>query len=208
MLIPYHYQILEKALAERFSPRALKAIAKANAKQDHLRGQIGHDEYHFDNNALKESYAYIAENREEIRLALQNGDAEQAWAAFGRLSHTAQDFYAHSNYVSLWLAKFEKSDTPPASAIIHDDADILQSSALRTGRLYYPLELLSYLPLVGKLVLPLLPKDSHANMNIDSPKRGELFDYVFAAAVKITRAELQKTIRELSDEEKSLFFDI
>jgi len=207
MLIPYHRQILEEALAKRFSPRALEAIARANAKQDYLCGQIGHDEYHFDNNAIAESYAYIAKNRAEVRSALQAGDAEAAWAAFGRLSHTAQDFYAHSNYVPLWLEKFNGQDAPPASEIPHDDAEILHSAALHSGKLYYPLELLSFLPLVGKWVLPRLPKDSHAWMNIDSPKRGKLWAYTFSAAVKVTQEELQKILAKLSAEEKELFFD-
>ena len=37
-----------------------------------------------------------------IRPALERSDPRQAWQAFGRLTHTAQDFYAHSNYVALW----------------------------------------------------------------------------------------------------------
>jgi hypothetical protein len=206
MLIPYHRQILAEALSEQFSPQALAAIAKANAKQDYLRGQIGHDEFHFDNNAFEESFAYIAENRAQVRAALQRGDAQAAWAAFGRLSHTAQDFYAHSNYVPLWLAKFEGKSAPPAAEIVHDDEEILRSPALRSGKLYYPLELFSYLPLIGGFVLSRLPKDSHAWMNIDSPKRGEFFAYTFAAAVKITRDELNKIAETLNENEKTLFF--
>jgi len=206
MLIPYHRQILQEALENKFSPRALKVITKANARQDYLRGQIGHDEYHFDNNAIAESYAYIAENHAQIRPALQNGDVETAWSAFGRLTHTAQDFYAHSNYVRLWLAQFDPQSIPPAAEIIHNDPKITQSPELCSGKLYYPLELLSYIPLIGQVVMPLLPKDSHAWMNIDSPKQGKIFDYTFSAAVKITRDELEKVLVELDEEEKTRFF--
>ncbi len=205
MLIPYHRQILREAIGGKFSERALKIITDANAKQDYLRGQIGHDEYHFDNNAMAESYAYIEENRTQIHSALQNGDVEAAWTAFGRLTHTAQDFYAHSNYIPLWLAQFDTKSAPPASDVIHDDEEIIQSPDLHSGKLYYPLELFSYIPFIGKFVMPLLPKDSHAWMNIDSPKQGKIFDYTFAAAVKVTRDELEKVLAGLTKEESILF---
>ena len=104
MLIQYHKTITRKALSERFSLRALEAILVANIKQDDLlTGQIGHDEYHYDNNAIAASNRYIEKQRILALSALQNEDPPAAWAAFGRLIHTAQDFYAHTNYVDLWL---------------------------------------------------------------------------------------------------------
>ena len=205
MLIPYHRKILNKALEGKIGAKALKIIAKANAKQDGLRGQIGHDEYHFDNNAFGKSYAYIAENHAQVLGALRKGLVQEAWSAFGRLSHTAQDFYAHSNYIPLWLAKFTKENTPPASEVVHDDEYILQSSKLCSGKLYYPLELFSYIPLIKKYVMPHLPKNSHAWMNIDSPAQGKIFEYTFTAAVKATQDEWNKILGKLSDEEKSRF---
>ncbi len=205
MLILYHHQILQEALQNKFSPRALKVITKANAKQDYLRGQIGHDEYHFDNNALAESYAYIEENHGLIRPMLQSGRAKDAWAAFGRLTHTAQDFYAHSNYIPLWLAQFDAKSAPPASEVIHDDQKIIQSPDLHSGKLYYPLELLSFIPVLKKYIMPRLPKDSHAWMNIDSPKQGAIFAYTFAAAVKVTQDEFEKALAGLSEKEHALF---
>ena len=59
MFIEYHRQILEEALQSKLSPLALSIVEEANVAQDALRGQIGHDEYHFDNNAFNASYAYI-----------------------------------------------------------------------------------------------------------------------------------------------------
>ena len=205
MLVPYHRQILQEALHDKISTHALKVISNANAKQDGLRGQIGHDEYHFDNNAFDESYAYIAENHAQIRAALKSGYVEDAWAAFGRLSHTAQDFYAHSNYIRLWLVQFENGNTPPAAEVIHDDAKIIESPELHSGKLYYPLELFSFIPPLKKFVIPRLPKDSHAWMNIDSPKQGPIFAYTFAAAVKATRDEWAKSLGNLSEEDEKYF---
>ncbi|MBT3321273.1 MAG: hypothetical protein HN392_03210 [Anaerolineae bacterium] len=208
MYIPYHQQILQEALEKNVSPHALKIISEANAKQDHLRGQIGHDEYHFDNNAFEESYAYVAENHTQIHTALKNGHVEKAWKAFGRLSHAAQDFYAHSNYIPLWLAEFDEESTPPASEVIHDNQNIIKSSNLHSGKLYYPLEILSFIPWLKKYVMPHLPKDSHAWMNIDSPKQGKFFAYAFIAAVKITKDEWHKATTKLSQEERNFFQDL
>ncbi len=208
MLIPYHRQILREALESKISAHALKIITRANAKQDGLRGQIGHDEYHFDNNAFDKSYAYIAKNRTQIFAALKSGFPKEAWEAFGRLSHTAQDFYAHSNYIPLWLAKFDEKNRPSASEVVHNDESILRSKELRSGKLYYPLELLSYIPPLKKYVMPRLPKDSHAWMNIDSQAQGEIFEYTFMAAVKTTQDEWDKVLAKLSHEEKGVFQDI
>jgi predicted esterase YcpF (UPF0227 family) len=93
MLIEYHESITRKALSEHFSPHALQVILAANIKQDNLlTGQVGHNEYHYDNNAIAESDRYIEEQRQLTLSALQNNDLPAAWAALGRLIHTAQDF--------------------------------------------------------------------------------------------------------------------
>jgi len=199
MLTQYHESITRKALNERFSPRALEAIIVANLQQDNLRGQIGHDEYHFDNNAFKNSYAYIEEQRAQTVSSLQTADIPAAWASFGRLTHTAQDFYAHTNYIDLWLAQFD-GQTPPAPTQVDPlIEDLIHSPKLRSGKLYYPIEALSFIPIVKRFVIPLLPKDSHAHMNLDSPERGKRFAYAFEAAVKRTQYEFDKTVTDLSE---------
>src|SRR6266496_1179055 len=91
MLPSVHMEMLHLALDEKFSPRALKQIIAANLYQDRPGGQIGHDEYHFDNNAFEKSYAYIEEQRALTISSLVANDAPSAWSAFGRLTHTAQD---------------------------------------------------------------------------------------------------------------------
>ena len=206
MLKPYHRAITAEALAGKFSKAALKAIVSANLGQDHwLRGQIGHDEYHFDRNAFEASWAYLERNRDQVRAALEAGEALPARQAFGRLTHAAQDLYAHSNYVPLWLDRFPEGKWPPPAEIDPFDEAILQGPDLRSGKLYYPLEVLSFIPLVKELVIPHLPRDSHAWMNLDAPSRGPKFPYAFAAAVKRTRYEYEQIVRELSPEALRLF---
>ena len=212
MLIKYHESITRKALNEHFGPRALQAILAANLKQDNLlTGQVGHNEYHYDNNAIAESNQYIEKQRGLTLSALQNEDRPAAWAAFGRLTHTAQDFYAHSNYVDLWLSQFPYRDdvngqTPPPPAEIAPLMDaLIRSPELHSGKLYYPLGVLSFIPFVKRFVIPLLPADSHAHMQLDSPVRGVRFAYAFEAAVKRTQYEFEVIAANLSTGQKALF---
>ena len=85
-----------------------------------------------------------------------------AWAAFGRLTHTAQDFYAHSNYVDLWLASHTDGSVPTPPEIEPVDPALIDSPALHSGKIYMPLEPFSLIKPLRPLVMPLLPRDSHA----------------------------------------------
>ena len=189
MLKQIHVEITREALNGRFSPRALAVISAANSRQDTLRGQIGHNEYHFDNNALEASYRYINEQRGFILASLLMPNSSSAWPAFGRLIHTAQDFYAHTNYVFLWLSRYKDSTPPPPSEIDPVQKSLIHSPALHSGKLYYPLEILCFIPAFRKLAMPILPRDSHASMNLDSPEHNPQFEYARVAAVKRTQHE-------------------
>ena len=133
-------------------------------------------------------------------------DAPLAWSAFGRLTHTAQDFYSHSNYIELWLARHPNGTIPNPSEIDPFDQVLINAETLRTGKVY-PLELLSLIPGLKGFVLSLLPRDSHAWMNLDSAKRGPKFAYAFQAAVKRTKFEFEKTVKDLPENLLSLFID-
>ena len=198
MLKTYHRLITTQALSEYFSPQALEGIISANLGQDHwLHGQIGHPEYHFDQNAFLESWAYIERNRTSVRLALEVGNALMAQQALGRLTHAAQDFYAHTNYVARWLRRFPEKQWPPPDEIDAFDDTLLNDPDLQSGKIYWPLEPFSWIPGIGRFILPLLPRDSHAWMNLDSPARGLAFAYAFAAAVKRTHYEYELTVEGL-----------
>ena len=206
MLVPVHVEITRAALTDVFSPRALDAIMIANTGQDALRRQIGHDEYHFDNNAFDRSFAYLEEQRRLAVSSLHAKDVLSAWSAFGRLTHTAQDFYAHTNYILLWLARFDGNPPPAPTEVDPLDLTLVNSPDLRSGKVYY-LEILSYLPLLRPLVRSLLPSDSHAKMNLDSPAHSPHFDYAFYAAVKRTKIEYEKIRADISGNLLLLFTD-
>jgi hypothetical protein len=207
MLSQYHIEIMLTSLGERFSPRSMSVMIHANLNQDRLSGQFGHDEYHFDNNAFDKSYAYIEENRALTRASLQRNDARAAWVAFGRMLHTAQDFYAHSNYITLWLSLFNGRALPAPPEVDPVHPSLLESPDLRSGKVYYPFELLYFIKRLRPYVLPFLPRDSHAWMNLDSPDQGFKFEYAMQAAIKRTVIEFEKTTLDFSDEMCRLFLD-
>ena len=202
-----HEEMTREALGTRLSSRALANIIAANLKQDSWIGLLGHDEYHFDNNAFDESYRYINEQRGYVLASLLLAVGRPAWTAFGRLTHSVQDFYAHTNYVSLWLDEYKQA--PPAPPEIDPlRMDLIKSSALYSAKVYLPMDALYFVPVLQKLSLAFLPRDSHAWMNLDSPGQGPQFEYARAAAVKRTVYEFELLEKLLLPEAFSRFTDI
>jgi hypothetical protein len=207
MLVPIHEEMTREALGANFSPRALEIIIAANRKQDALSGQIGHDEYHFDNNAIDEGHRYIREQRGYVLAALLSPGALSAWIAFGRLTHTAQDFYAHTNYIAMWLDQYD--DAPPAPLEVDPvQKSLIESPKMHSGKMYLPMDALYFVPFLRKFSLTFLPHDSHGKMNLDSPKQGPRFEYARAAAVKRTRHEFEILEKILTPEMFAKFTDL
>lgn len=205
MLTEYHIEIMLQSLGDHLGARAFSFMTTANIKQDQFHGWLGHDEYHFDNNAFAKTFRYIEAQRAFTLDCLQRRDTASAWMAFGRLTHSVQDFYAHSNYVKLWLSRFDGRTPPPPPEVDPLDPDVLQSPDLRSGRLYYPIEFLYFFQRTRPLALRLLPADSHAWMNLDSPAQGIHFEYAMQAAIQRTRIEYEKTLAGLPRELIGLF---
>jgi hypothetical protein len=206
MLIPIHEDMTREALSAHFSPRALEVIVAANRRQDALSGQIGHNEFHFDNNAIDEGHRYIKEQRGFVLAALLSPGVLSAWIAFGRLIHTAQDFYAHTNYIPMWLDQY--NGTPPSAPEVDPvQKSLIQSSKIHSGKIYLPMDVLYFVPFLRKFSLALLPNNSHGKMNLDSPRQGPRFEYARAAAVKRTVYEFEILEKILTPEMFSKFVD-
>lgn len=201
----YHIEILERSLGDRVSGDVLEIMIAANLGQDSLIG-LTHLEYHFDANLFDVSQAYVDGQR---ILAQRWWGRPVGWAAFGRLSHTVADFYAHSNYVRLWLAREmgvphpadveavlqrDPPGAPPPERIPPLDPDLIGHTALRSGRVYWVRDILSLVPGVGPVLEPWMPRDSHARMNLDHPGRGPLFPYAMSAAVARTVIEYDRVL--------------
>jgi hypothetical protein len=207
MLSQYHIEIMLASLGDRFSARAMSEIIQANVNQDRLSGLVGHDEFHCDNNAFEKTYAYIKEQRGMVTASLEEGKANPAWQALGRFLHAVQDFYAHSNYITLWLDRFDGNSLPPPPEVDAMNPDIIHNSDLRSGKIYLPIEALYIFNSMRPFVKSILPYDSHAWMNLDSPEQGFKFDYAMQAAIKRTVIEFNKTTQDFSDDICRLFLD-
>ncbi len=190
----YHIQILRTALETRLPEESLAQIIAANLGQDALVHQLGSKaHFHFDNNQLTAGSAYIAERLAFIAACppTSQGRMEQL-AAFGQLSHAAQDFYAHTNYVDLWLEKHGGLTNTTPEQIEPLEAEILAHPALHSGFFHFFPHLLYYIPGIrGWFRRLFLPQDSHEYMNLDSPEKGPRFWYAYHAAVKRTLHEFQ-----------------
>ncbi len=183
----YHEEITRWALEAHFVPQVLVEVVRANLGQDALRYQLGrHPHFHFDNNRISEGNAYVESQHAEIlELAKEDGGGSRQRRALGRLLHAVQDFYAHANYVDLWLARYERPDGsyPPPDAIDPLHPALITHPDLITGTFVFWRDIIYYVPLLGALARRIwVHPTSHEAMNLDSPRQGWRFDYAYAAA--------------------------
>jgi hypothetical protein len=86
------------------------------------------------------------------------------------------------------------------------DVVLMNSPELRSGKVYW-LEVLTLIPPLKPLVMPLLPRDAHGWMNLDAPERGPNFRYAFHAAIKRTKIEFERTTHNLPEDLVKTFVD-
>jgi hypothetical protein len=208
----YHIQLLTETLGSYFSAGALAEVIAANLGQDALRYQLGaYPHFHFDNNEIARSLAYVDEEHARIGTLAQvtaNGmgdpaadPAAQQRAAFGRLTHAVHDFYAHSNYVDLWLEANGGLAQTVADQINGVDAVLLQHPRLYSGSFLIWFDTLYYIPGFRRTLRRLyLRPDSHEAMNLDSPSQGPKFDYAMVAAKQRTVHEYKRARKALTEQ--------
>jgi hypothetical protein len=191
----YHIEITRQALAGRFDEAALQVIIRANLGQDRLANLLGHPEIHFDDSAFAAGERYITEQRQQSVAALMvRDDRPAALAAFGRLLHGRQDFYAHSNWVQLWSENCGgATNCTPDQVEICFDPVVVSQLISGTGSAWHFVAV--RVPLLGRLARRyLIPAGSHEVMNLDHPGRGPLFPFAVAAAIKHTQLELDQLL--------------
>jgi hypothetical protein len=196
----YHVQLLTEALGNFFDPEALEQVIAANLGQDALRYQLGaYPHYHFDNNQIAKSLAYVDQEQRRIVALASTADPGAAQrAAFGRLSHTVHDFYAHSNYVDLWLARNGGLTNSRAEQIDGLDASLLNHPQLHTGSFKLWFDTLYYVPGFGPMLRKIyLRPGSHEAMNLDRPAQGPKFHYAMVAAHQRTLHEYNRAANAL-----------
>ena len=202
---PYHIEITTQALQTSVGAQALEVMLAASLNQDRLLYLLIRPQFHFDDQVAP-GLRYMQEQRRLLLGALRQAQEIPAWQAFGRLIHAAQDFYAHSSYVRLWMAKEQEQQAqkiPPVESIDPLDPALLDSPELTCGRVYLA-EGLVLIPRLEPLARRLLPGDAHYWVHLDHPGRGALFPYACAAARKRTCYEFETTLaliqKELGDD--------
>ena len=203
----YHIEITKNSLINDFHKSALQNIIRANIGQDRLYFLIDHDHLHFDSNQFDASWKYIEAQRQIAITEIGNKNFRNAQAAFGRLLHTWQDFFSHSNYIKLWL------DNHPGNAAEEIDPDnkkLFLYPNLSSGHNNLLIEFLALVPIVNKALMPLFPNNSHARMNLDSPSSGKLFYFAYWAGFKRTKIEysllFQQYFKTTSDRDSFSLF--
>jgi len=193
----YHIEITQKALRSHFSEEALEVIVKANIRQDRLKFQFGHNYIHFDGSAFKEGFEYIANLEKSILVNVSSNKILNARISLGCVLHSWQDFYSHSNYIQLWLANHDHK--PPVN-IDWDDLSILAHCDLKSGKNYGVMEFIAMVPGLSKIIIPLMPEDSHARMNMDSPEVSPHFNFVYMAALLRSKDVVLRLLELMSKE--------
>lgn len=202
---PYHISVLTETLGTQVSARALQAIIAGNLGQDAGWNQFK-PHVHFDNSLFADGLAFM---EEQHAIIARSNNAHEMRAAFGKLTHAAQDFYSHSNYVDLWLEAnggFEKTKPGDINGL---DKKLLTDSRLVSGNFFLWRDIIYYIPLVKDFakkhfVFP----DSHEAMNLDVPECGAQFPYSIVAAKQRTRAEYDRVMNTLSPQRAAMFRDI
>jgi hypothetical protein len=201
----YHVQLLTETLESYFSPHALAQVIAANLGQDALRYQLGgYPHFHFDNNEITRGLTYVDEEHAVIgkwSKAEKSAPSEMASAqraAFGRLTHAVHDFYAHSNYVDLWLAAHGGLAGSTADQIDGLDDVLLNHPQLVTGSFLIWFDTLYYIPGIRPYLRKLyLRPGSHEAMHLDDPAQGPKFAYAMAAAQQRTLYEFERAVKTL-----------
>ena len=185
MKTKYHIEITRKALADYFSEHALRDVVQGNIRQDRIRNQFDHDHIHFDGSAFGSGFDYLERQKQSVIDSINIEAYNSARQSLGRVTHSWQDFYSHSNYVRLWLA--DHAELAPAEIEINKP-EIISHPDLKSGKNYGLLDFLAMIPGISRLIKPHMPDDSHAAMNLDSFEAGELFHFVYQAALKQTHS--------------------
>lgn len=93
----YHTDITSTANHGFLNSENLSKVIVANEAQDLIQNQ---SKLHFDNCCFKEGGEHIKEEWKNIEVETDHLSGN-ALTAFGRLLHTVQDFYSHSNWVEI-----------------------------------------------------------------------------------------------------------
>lgn len=178
-----HRSITGHALAQiGFSNSAIDDVADGNIYIDRQEGSTPAS--HADSEAFEATSTLLRSRLKIAAKAIQNNDMKNARATFGYITHTVQDFYAHTNYVEIMPGKSIDllNLTNPTRDII-----CTKKNGLTSG--YYP----------DSTTPP--KKCSHSKMNMDSgnetPNGAKAVVYAEKATVQMYEL-LEKEVLSIS----------
>jgi hypothetical protein len=202
MLGRYHEEITRRSIGSFFTSVTLAEIVGANVGQDTFTSLLGVNAHrHVCDCTVAESLAYIDEEHAYIADIAQYPDSDREQrTALGRLLHTVQDFYAHTNYVVLWLAQNAGIEPPDVAQINEFDPRIVTHPALRIAQWVTWRDPLYYVPLLGSVLRRFwLPEGSHEALHLDSPDRGLHFHFAMSIARQRTRTEYMRAVAAIRE---------
>jgi hypothetical protein len=176
MILSVHERILREALGDLLASPSLRAVIRANRRSD-FHQLAPH--YHFDSAPDPRALCHLWQRGLHTWLsravelsaprdatALRLVDRSGALAAFGRATHALADFYSHTNWLELAVARGE---VPQPAPLLEDHCDFERlSAALQSG--YFSLRYgMSGCPRSGP---PPGFAYCHAQLNKDAPTRG------------------------------------
>jgi hypothetical protein len=183
-----HALITQQANGGVLSDQQLGLVILANVLQDMHQTESW---IHFDNCAFPDGLDYIAG---EWNLIRESGDryGDVALGAFGRLLHTVQDFYAHSNWIELHV---NLTPIPVWDLKLGSLPTAIVSGTWSIG---HPKRCVAGTPTHEQLNKDSANSQEGAKVVTTGPNKGQtLFRLAFAAAVgatKIQFAQLQSVI--------------
>lgn len=187
----YHRSITTHALSPLgFSTTAIDQIADANISIDVEKGS--NHAYHVDSESFEAASALMRSHLYATAISVMKGDVKSARASFGYLTHTVQDFYAHTNYVELMPGKpidlFRLNN--PKNSVTCSRTNL--TNGLTSG--YYPD---SSTP---------AKKCSHFILNKDSGSSAPAIRYAESATAQVYDMLEQEVLSTSSDQQKNAIF--
>ncbi|KAG2468866.1 SYVC ligase, partial [Polypterus senegalus] len=84
---------------------AVNEIVRANAAMDFISSTRSNPILHFDSERIQEANDLLFKSRKQIIDSIQAGDFKGAREKLGRVLHSLQDFYSHSNWIEMGFRK-------------------------------------------------------------------------------------------------------
>lgn len=184
MLRSYHRLATPTGTTRSLSPSALAEVIDAILAQDDLSNQLGSTpHYHFDNNRIAESEAYVEDQQRSDAFSWPAGRIDATCPTPAPLGDSAMQF-TRTPFCDLWLTMHGGTLGNYPSEIEPLEQAILADERLCSGTFYFGASHSTILPIWDLCCDESIALPIHATMHLDSPKRNPYFEYAFVRSNK------------------------